>query len=86
MSDEPEPTVEDDWWFRAACRGRSLLFYGADSFSIELACSICRNECPVRQECLDETRYIEHRGAVRFGVRGGYTAAERMDWDRDTPR
>jgi Transcription factor WhiB len=71
----------------ARCRGRTLLFLADDSFSQRLAVMICRSECPVRQECEDEVRYIEQRvGEPLFGIRAGFTARERTTWgdqDRD---
>jgi hypothetical protein len=67
-------TVEDDWLGRAACRGRTQLFYASDDFSHQVAVAICQR-CPVRPECEDETRRFEATSRVRrFGVRAGFTA------------
>jgi len=66
------PTWHDD----AACLGApvDLWFPQAGETSTE-AKRICWNECPVRQECLDEA-LDGHE--VYYGIRGGMTGRERQ--------
>jgi hypothetical protein len=68
------------WVASAACHGRTALFYAEDPFSQRLAVMLCRR-CPVRQECLAEVQALEQPG-MRYGVRAGFTAAERKGWGR----
>ena len=65
----------DDWSDRAACRGRSRLFFADDELSQSIAVRVCAR-CSVRSECLDDARAIERTG-LRFGVRGGLRAKDR---------
>lgn len=62
------------------CGPWGLVLLG-DAFEQQLARDICRHGCPVRASCLAELQLIERKGNHRFGVRAGFTAAERMEWD-----
>lgn len=68
-----------DWTARAACHGRTTLFYAEDRFSVALALRICAG-CPVRPECAADARATEM--GVRFGVVAGLTPDERRRWNR----
>lgn len=63
------------WCDRAACKGRTSLFFAEDPFSQRVALAVCRG-CAVRAECLADVLATEARG-VRYGVVAGLTAAQR---------
>lgn len=78
------------WLERAACAEiGGDLFYpvaGSETHYLDLprALDICRNHCPVRQECL-EAAMQEERGKswqYRHGVRGGLVREDRLALER----
>lgn len=66
--------MREGWEVRAACRS-----YPADIWftDVALAVAVCRDECPVREQCLGLAMRHEQRSAGRFGVWGGLTANQR---------
>lgn len=69
-----------NWHAQAACLGRTGLFYSDDRSGQRAAVLLCL-DCPVRSQCLDETRSIELPW-MRYGVRAGLTASRRRrEWD-----
>lgn len=84
------PVARSGWERRAACRGVQDLFsieeVGAEAVrSIAAAVAVCEG-CPVRLECLQQAMFEEQRQADRFGVRGGFSAAERRRLGREQRR
>lgn len=76
------------WRDRAACRGQPLArFYPErwERFDAQPALTICRR-CPVRAPCLDDALAHEDGERRAFGIRGGYTSAERTEMLRHRPR
>lgn len=66
------------WADRAACRGRELDdFFAESKLRMQQAKRVCAR-CPVSRQCLAEVLRAEESSA-RFGVYGGLTAAERTD-------
>lgn len=75
MSVALDPERAGSWCDRAACRGRTALFFAEDQFSQRVALAVCRG-CAVRAECLADVMATEPRG-VRYGVVAGLTPAQR---------
>ncbi len=69
------------WHRYAASAGATGLFFAADPVSEVIALALCRT-CGVREECLREALQEEEDGWHVYGVRGGYTAAERSTLQR----
>ncbi len=66
----------DEWRTRAACKNMTDLFFQPGRGNPDTrALNICRNECPVRWECLEfavtQLRHVEAQG-----VWGGYGTNE----------
>ncbi|MFE3169298.1 WhiB family transcriptional regulator [Streptomyces sp. NPDC059224] len=69
------------WALRAACRGIDLeAFFTESRTGMEQAKRFCA-VCPVRRDCLAEALQAEDQSA-RYGVFGGFSAAERTDMVR----
>ena len=70
------PADRRAWVDQAACRGLDPLFDGDGS---PAAIRVCKEACPVREQCLAEAMADErYRSAAnRDGIRGGLTAVER---------
>jgi len=66
---------DDDWWLRAACRGRDPEMFFTGERDPRAARKICEG-CPVRAECLQDVLKDETDDR-RFGVRAGLTPQER---------
>ncbi|QBI53479.1 WhiB family transcriptional regulator [Streptomonospora litoralis] len=67
------PDVEADWWTEV--RGYST--YATAPETAQLAVRICRTECPVRPECLDDAlSAAAEQGQPHETIRGGYTPRE----------
>ncbi|QNN98055.1 WhiB family transcription factor [Microbacterium phage Fede] len=72
----------EEWMSRASCVNRNPeIFFAEGKGSVasqtDKAKKICREICPVRQECLAKALADEKGGGRRYGVSGGYTATER---------
>ena len=66
--------VPTSWWFPAA----------GDTFANGIAAMVCRG-CDVRLSCLDDALAAEAADNLCFGIRAGYTAAERLVMLRHRP-
>jgi WhiB family redox-sensing transcriptional regulator len=76
------------WRDVAACRGQPTSWFFAERGGVPTtanALAICRG-CPVRLDCLDDALAFEAGERVAFGVRAGFTAAERIAMIRRRPR
>ena len=74
------------WQDRAACEGHpdpDLWFADRGGSGHYVAARAICDRCPVRVECLGAALEEERHETQRFGMRGGYTGAER-DYLSDT--
>lgn len=92
----PDPTVDQHraysgpWRDDAACLGHDPEMWTGDDFArnpysglvIAEALAICREQCPVRAECLADA--LERR--EKFTIRGGYTPEQRDRMRRNRGR
>lgn len=90
---EPPPVKfdyrEEPWQEFAVCRRKDpALFDPTDAEDVAEAKAICKNECPVRDECLDYALRAEGtRGlSYRNGIWGGTVPAERHQMSLDAQR
>lgn len=70
----PALPMFDTWRDQAHCQVNDDLWFAADVE--QHARAVCRN-CPVAQKCLEDALVLESDDVLRFGVRGGKSAAER---------
>lgn len=71
------PGTLDDWTDRAACKGKTELFFiqRGDNVSVSKAKQICQN-CPVIEECRNYVLYHPER----FGIWAGMTEKDRRHY------
>lgn len=77
-----------DWTARAVCAEDPDLWQPSDTTGpwkadAEEAKEICRDRCPVREQCLAHALRIEagRPGSARHGIAGGHGPRERADLD-----
>lgn len=76
-----------DWELSAVCRTTDPeLWFPTLGQSNEPAVAICRDQCPVREACLEAAMAEEHPAnpsrVPRWGIRGAKTAQERAALQR----
>lgn len=74
------------WRLKAGCADKNTNFWFPDQtghgFAAQRALEICRNECPVRAECLEHAMSLPEY----HGIWGGLTAPQRHELRRRPTR